>query len=92
MSPLTTEFAVDTAKVGGVLSLLGFASWAEAASAAQAAASIAAFVLSTLFIYDWIWRRVLREMFEHYGWVKPKRRRRRDDQTATTRPAHEEDS
>ena len=74
MSQDRTEGMVALGKLASVWAAVGITSWADAAAAA-------AFCYSMLLISEWIWKKLLRGLFERRGWVKPVKRPRRADET-----------
>lgn len=73
------EALMTGAKVVGVWGLLGAYSIAEFASLMAAFASMAAAILTTLFICEFLWKKMIRPFLEWKGLLAPKRDRRRYD-------------
>ncbi len=59
------------AKLAGLLALVGISSWSEATA-------VFTFILGVSATTRFYWRHVLRDLFERWGWVGPRRRRSTD--------------
>lgn len=69
------DISAPVAKVLVLWGAIGFSTWSDVASFAQALAALAAAFLSVLLISEWFWKKLWRPLFERKGWIKPKPRK-----------------
>lgn len=63
--------AMGSAGVAKWLDAIGITSWGDAAAAI-------AFIYTAALFLEWAWKKVLRPLFERWGWIARKRRRKED--------------
>lgn len=65
---VVNEVANQGAKVGVVWAAIGISSWSEAAA-------FLAFILSALALGEYVWKKILRPILEHFGYCVQRHKR-----------------
>ena len=68
MNELKQEVVANVGpKLAAIWTVIGVSSWSEAAG-------FLAFILSSLALTEWMWKKVVRPVLVHYGKLKPHKR------------------
>lgn len=82
LNPNQKEALFNGAGLGSMWALIGVGNWAEVSSAASAFSFMAAGAVSVLVGLHFFWRKMVRPICYHFGWMRrPKRRNSDYDET-----------
>lgn len=73
------EGLIALTKIGSVWAMVGITSWADFAAALAA-------IYSLLMIFDFCWKKFVRDWFVRFGLVKPLERRKSDRRPKDAKP------